>query len=356
MTTSRHNYSLTIFEKLGTPLLTAVAEATERDRLYALQQGQKLGDPSDHEEAERLANLLKSSAELGLALSRQIDLRMVDDTVADGVRLTLATIAAPLIANLYRVNGRAPSSQEIDRMTTAMQTVTLFADQYNAAADANVRLQSIEFDFAPADGPQVQLMTLQALMPAVNAVCTFAFGQPEKDLLQQVMDRLTMTARSLRSEFWADLPERDGLRAEIALIRAAANVYMQAHFTEMSKLMFLEDNDRDRVDLKERLNDLWGIVDKRLAMIGVVAQGLAGSAPRVQAGGGRAASPAPTSATAVPAATGGPFAGFTKPAVTPSAPVANTPVQTSDTAADTGQKASPMSFFTKPKEASGGTT
>ena len=169
----RQKYLLELFENLGTPLLTAGAEATERDRLIAVQQGQKPRDPDDQEEAERIAGLLKSTAELGLALSRQIDLRMVDDAAADGVRLSLATLAAPLIANVYRVSGRTRSTLDIERMTGAMQTVTLFADNYNAAADATARMQALDDPFAPADGPQVHLMTLHALMPAIYAISTF---------------------------------------------------------------------------------------------------------------------------------------------------------------------------------------
>lgn len=344
---SRHAYLLSIFEKLGTPLMAAVAEATERDRLIALQQGQKNPEVPDHEEAERIASLLKASAEMGFSLSRQIDLRMLDASAADGVRLTLATIAAPLVANLYRVNGRTPSTADIDRMVGAMQAVTLFADNYNAAADANVRLQIIEQDFGPADNAQVQLMALSALMPAINAVCTFSFGQPEKNLLTDVMNRLNATAQGLHKEFFGQLGERDGLRAEITLLRTAANLYSQVHFTEMSKLMFLDDTERDKVDLNARLADLWGIVDKRLAMLGVLASALAS--------GSSAAARSGAQAPAAPAVQ--PVAATTAPSV--SAPPANKSAPLSSFAApkapiDPNAKSNPMSFFGKPKEAAGG--
>lgn len=344
-TPSRHSYLLNIFEKLGTPLLASVAEATERDRLVALQQGQKNPEIPEAEEAERIASLLKSSAEMGFSLSRQIDLRMLDSSAADGVRLTLATIAAPLVANLYRVNGRIPSTADVDRMVGAMQAVTLFADNYNAAADANVRLQNLEQDFAPADTAQVQLMMLSALMPAINAVCTFSFGQPEKNLLQDVATRLEGTAKGLRAEMFAGMNERDGLRAEITILRTAANLYAQAHFTEMSKLMFLEEGERDAVDLNARLQELWGIVDKRLAMLRVLAEVLATGSPAsttAVAGGPAAAAP---QATAVPSSpppaaktpSSAPLAGF----AAPKAP------------ADPNVKSNPMGFFAKPKEAEG---
>ncbi len=339
--------------------MVAVAEATERDRLVALQQGQKNPETPDQEEAERIASLLKSAAEMGFALSHQMDLRMLDASAADGVRLTLATLAAPLVANLYRVNGRTPATHDIDRMVAAMQAVTLFADNYNAAADANVRLQNIDEDFAPADSAQVQLMTLSALMPAINAVCTFSFGQPEKNLLAQVTERLHATARGLRSTFFGGLSERDALRAEITLLRVAANLYSQVHFTEMSKLMFLEDAERDQVDLSARLQDLWGIVDQRLAMLSVLADALAGKSG-VQttgqtSGGQQPAVPAATissvqNTTPPPApGTATPLSAF----AAPKAPATSAPPQTTQTASSSNG-ASPLSFFSKPKETVGG--
>lgn len=351
----RHAYLMNIFEKLGMPLLSAVAEATERDRLIAIQQGQKNIETPDSEEAERIARLLKASAEMGFSLSRQIDLRMLDGSAADGVRLTLATIAAPLVANLYRVNGRIPSTGDVDRMVSAMQAVTLFADNYNAAADANVRIQNLEQDFAPADTAQVQLMALSALMPAINAVCTFSFGQQEKTLLKDVVDRLNATSRGLRDDMFSQMSERDGLRAEITILRAAANLYAQVHFTEMSKLMFLEESERDRVDLNARLSELWTIVDRRLAMLRVLAEALAGegssqaqTATSRQIEGGEATVIAPSaleqstvasaSSDTTKVSGGGPLSAFAAP---------KPPV-------DPAQKQNPMGFFAKPKEAAGG--
>lgn len=345
---SRHTYYLQMFETLAAPLLTAVAEATERDRLMAIQQGQKPRDPKDTEEAERVAELLKATAELGLNLSRQVDLRMVDDSAADGVRLTLAALSAPVIANLYRVGGRAPNTVDIERIVGAMQAITLFADNYNAAADAGARMQSLDVPFAPADAPQVQLMTLHALMPAVNAVSTFSFGQPEKKLLQDVVARLTETAKGLRARLFATASERDALRAEIKLLSTAANLYSQAHFTEMSKLMFLDDAQRDQVDLAARLADLWRVVDQRLSMLRVVADVLVdGTTTAVAAGSGAAVAPvaaAPAAVVPAPAAPpAGPFSGFTKPAETGATPAQPT--------TSPGDKTNPLSFFAKPKDA-----
>lgn len=335
----RHSYVLTVFEKLGTPLLAAAVEGAERDRLSGVAV-------SDDAEPERIAGLLKAAAEMGFSLSRHIDLRMVDDSAADGVRLSLATIAAPLIANLYRVNGRIPNSTDIDRMIGAMQTVTLFADNYNAAADANVRLQTIDTDFVPADPAQIQLMVLQSMMPAMNAVCTFSFGQNEKTLLQEVSERLSATARTVRSEIFGSLNERDGTRAEMAVLRAAAALYAQVHFTEMSKLMFLDEADRDQVDLNARLKDLWKLVDERLSMLRVLAETLVTGTHGVAAAGGSAKAAAPTRARPVESAPPAPE----KPAAPPPPPAE---LAAATSAAAPAKSGNPMSFFAKPKEQAG---
>ncbi len=382
---ARPTYLMNVYEKLGAPLLSAAIEAIERDNLMARQQGQTPPASSDTEEAERIATLLKSSAELGFALSRQIDLRMLDAAGADGVRLTLATLAAPLIANLYRVNARTPTSPEIDRIATAMQAVTLFADNYNAAADTSARMQTVDYDFAPADAAQIQLMILNALMPAVNAVCTFSFGQPEKNLLQSVMNRLTTTAKTIRADLFANLSEHDGLRAEISLLRAAAALYSQAHFTEMSKLMFLDESQRDTVNLADRLVDLWRVIDIRLSMIRVLAEGLVqsetGTITTKTTAPGKTTTPIPLDSpfmmpTTPPATTmksaatpsqqvptgGSPFSGFAAPktsnvsGIETSSAGAIPPVAANKQTAAPVDKSNPLSMFGKPKEAVGGDT
>lgn len=336
----RHTYLLNIFEKLGTPLLAAVAEAIERDRVTAQQEGRRFVI-SDTEEAERIAGLLKAAAEMGFGLSRQLDLRMTEPAEADGVRLTLAGISAPLVANLYRVAGRTPSTDDIERTAAALQTVTLFADNYSAAADANVRMQQLDQDFDAADGAQVQLNMIHALMPIVNAVCTFSFGRSEKDLLRDVLDRLSRTAQSLRDEFFGTLPERDALRAEISLLRSAAMIYSQVHFTEMSKLMYLDEDQRDRVDLNAQLGTLWDQIDQRLAMLRLMAQALITGQKSAQTGTpGRS----PVAAVAVRPS---PFANMGKPVTAPSAGASlaqNTAI---------GAPGNPMAMFAKPKEGVG---
>lgn len=366
---TRHSYLLSVFEKLGTPLLAAVAEAVERDRLQAQSEGRS-ADIGALPEAERLAVLLKSAAEMGFTLSRQLDLRMTDATEADAVRLALAGVVSPLVANLYRVNGRAPSTLEIDRFSAALQAVTLFADNYNAAADANARMQGLEHDFAPADGPQVQLMTMHALLPAINAVCTFSFGQPEKALLQDVMERLNAIALDIRRDLLDDLPERDAGRAEISLLRAAATLYSQAHFTEMSKLMFLDEEERNQVDLNASLQALWRTVDHRLSMLRTLSEIVVTG--QAAADGATTTAPSPAVAATPPAFAASPVPPATPP-LTPATPV--TPAVANPTAAAPGPavrsspfatfttppatdpvatKSSPLSAFAKPKESATG--
>lgn len=344
MMQARHTYLLGIFEKLGTPLMAAVAEAIERDRMGAQHEGRRFS-VSDAEEAERIAGLLKAAAEMGFGLSRQLDLRMNDPADADGVRLTLATISAPLVANLYRVAGRLPSTDDIERTAAALQAVTMFADNYNAAADATVRMQQIDQDFAPADGPQVQLYLLHALMPVANAVCTFSFGRAEKDLLQDVMERLIGTTQSLRGEILGSLSERDALRAEISLLRAVATIYSQVHFTEMSKLMYLDEAQRDQVDLTTQLDTLWQQVDHRLAMLRIMAQTLVAGSSRPAGATTTTGKKAPV--PAMPdAARPSPFANMSNPVTMPPAAPRVAPNQ--ERGSSTG-KSNPMAMFAKPK-------
>lgn len=318
----RAAYLIQILEKMASPLVAAISEKNVR-RMMMPDGG--ANDASLKNEAQQLASLVSSTTQMSIALSEFLDIQGLGER-ADPVRVALTAVASPLVANFYRLTGRYPSDQEIERLKSAMSTVVTFADNFSAAGEQNARLSTLDDDFKPMDPDQQLVQYMFVLLPVVNSVLAYPFGQNEKKLLQEVCDRLIRSVRAVRLRLFADMPDVMAAKAEIALLRGAALIYSQCHFAEMAKLMAAEDQ-QDRSAAPPSMDDLWAAVDERLAMLDVLADALVpGRASRT--GSASAGAIRPTPAQAPP-------------------PAQQPPAAPPPAAAASAGTANPMSFFAK---------
>jgi len=255
---------------------------------------------------------------------------------ADSMRLALTSLSSPLIANIYRLAGRSPTDQEIERVTAALNAVISYADSFAPAADATTRLSNLENDFVPSDEAQLSILYMSALLPAVNSVMSYSFGVPEKRLVQDVGERLVREAKVLRTRmFPAMTDEAMCAKADLALLRIASSIYSQCHFAEMAKLMATEEQTRQ--GMAPAMTSLWQAFILRMQMIEVLGDvlipGLRGEERQTvsssSSGGGKS------------------------PASPPASPPlqAVKPTQPTTPPAETEQKSNPMSFFVKKNSA-----
>lgn len=326
----RSLFLLQVLEKLATPLVAAISEVSVRQMMIPdpAQQG------SMRPEAEYVAGLLTKSTQTSIGLSGMVDMKLPENE-ADSLRLALTSLASPLMANIYRLAGRTPTDAEIERVTAAMNAVVGYADNFAPAADADVRMSQIEVDFFPSDATQITMMYMNALLPAVNSIMAYPFGQSEKKLVQDVADRLVRESKLLRMRIFPDMPEGNmAAKADLALLRMAAQIYSQCHFAEMAKLMATDEQVRQ--GMAPAMTTLWQSFILRMQMLEVLGEALL---PGVKAaetwagGGGKAPDKAPAAANSSPLATAVPPLS----PVTPSAPQA--------------ESGSPMSFFVKKNSA-----
>ncbi len=325
---SRSAFLLQVLEKLASPLVASISEVSVRQMM--------MPDPSQTDsmrpEAEQVAALLTKSTQMSIGLSELIDLKLPENE-ADSLRLALTSLSSPLIANIYRLAGRAPTDQEVDRVMAAMNAVFTYSDNFAPAADATVRMNVLDQDFYPSDPAQVTLQYMSALLPAVNSVMAYSFGQPEKKLIQDVADRLIREAKELCARMFAgQTDERKKSQCELAILRMSALIYSQCHFGEMAKLMATEEQARQ--GLAPAMTTLWQAFSLRMQMLEILGDVIVPGVAQAQgaAGGGKAPAVAATApAQAAPPAAAAPLA-----APPPAAPPA-----------DGGKPANPMSFFAK---------
>jgi hypothetical protein len=327
---TRSNFLLLVLEKLAAPLVAAISEVSVRNMM--------LTDPSQpgamRPEAEHVAGLLTKATQTSIGLTHLVDMLNLKENEADTMRLALTTLASPMIANLYRLTGRVATDAELDRIMNALNSVITYSDSFAAAGDVNARMTAIDADFYPSDPHQVTLQYINALIPAVNSVMAYSFGQPEKKLVQDVTERLVREAKNFREKMFPNLDEREAARAELAVLRMAAQIYSQCHFAEMAKLMATEEQARQ--GLAPAMTTLWQAFGLRLQMLEIVADVLIPDANtgRVTTSGSGSVAPDAAPPVAASPVVSAPAA----PAAPPSAP----PPANAD-----APKANPMAFFAK---------
>jgi hypothetical protein len=262
---SRSAFLLQVLEKLASPLVASISEVAVRQMM--------MPDPAQpstmRPEAEQVAGLLTKSTQMSIGLSELIDLKLPENE-ADSLRLALTSLSSPLIANIYRLAGRTPTDNEVERVMAAMNAVFTYSENFAPAADATVRMATLEQDFYPADKVQISLMYMSALLPAVNSVMAYSFGQPEKKLIQEVTERLLEEAKDLRTRMFPKLKdERKISQADLAVLRMATLIYSQCHFGEMAKLMATEEQARQ--GLAPAMTTLWQAFSLRMEMLEILA-------------------------------------------------------------------------------------
>ena len=322
----RSNFLIQVLEKLASPLVAAISEVSVRNMMLA--------DPNQpgamRPEAEQVAGLLTKSTQMSIGLSNLVDFNLPENE-ADSLRLALTSLSSPLIANLYRLAGRIPNDAELDRIMAAMNSVITYSDHFVTAGDASARLQHLDTDFFPVDEHQVVLQYMNVLLPSVNSIMAYSFGQPEKKLVQDVTERLVREAKTFREKLFPHLEGREAARADLAVLRMASLIYSQCHFAEMAKLMATEEQARQ--GLAPAMTTLWQAFALRLEMLEVVAD--------VLVPGGRKAETAAAGST-----------GARRPAAeqtpAPQVPVAPQSPDASPSSSDGAkQSGNPMAFFAK---------
>ncbi len=316
--TERSLLQIQILEKLGVPLITAAGG------------GMAAEGPQT---AERLSALLGRSVQSALALAKAMDVADTDPQ-ADSVKLGLAALSSSLIAGHYRQTGKVPDDSDLKRLSGALETILSYSDSFIPVA---ARLQALEPSAFPADEHQVALQTINALTPVVNAISAFPFGRPEGKLAQEVTERLSARAASLRKTLMPGSAD-EGLNkiAELSILRGLSVLYAACHEDGKARIMAMDEAGRAAAIQQNGgvmpMDPVWQAFESRAGMLEMLGLNV------MSAGGGNgdarapAARPVETPPQEAPVITG--------PIITPPSAPAPPP-----TVAAAGPPANPMSFF-----------
>lgn len=331
----------------------------------------RAGNAGLQDDAAAVAELLGKSVLAGIELGQVMDLSTAEDQ-GDSLRLALAAISSALIAARYKSAGQAPAEADIKKMTAALQAVLAFSENFAPDAQNTARLSNLEAIGQGANAHQAAVQYIQALTPVVNAVSAFPFGQPEQKLIMEISGRLTQKASAIAGALPGAPSGDEKKSAELAVLRALAQIYGAAHEAETARISGLSEEARAQQSAAaQSMDGVWKSFDERVMILEALAQsmvpGMKSTSSSSSGSGAAPAKPAPaTQASAPPAAPpsappgGNPMSMFVKkpeggepppPQETPQAappeppPQAPPPKQEAPPpSGDNGGK-SPMSFF-----------
>ncbi len=314
----RAQYLIQIIDKIGVPLLSAAEHGN-----------------NDTDTAQIVASLLAKVVETSISMNQVLDLNPTDSQ-DDSLRVVLAALAGSIISDQYQKRGKIPETGDLSRIQSAMQAILTFGDNFNLSPDNVGRLEQLKANGTPVDANQVTIQYANALIPVINAISNFPFGQPEQKLMMDVSDRLVKRTAEMREALLPDLTGDDQKLAELAVLRANADIYAACHEGETKRLVGSD------ADIPEDLSiaPVWEAFETRTAMLEAVVKNMIPGNVVTEAaqGAGSVAPPAkPQPET---------------PPVQPQAPQppAQTEAAAGEVSVESSGGASPMGFFAQPKD------
>lgn len=250
-----------ISEKIATPLTMASEE-------FAMRSEQ----PTKTEDlAQQIAMMLSKITALSIKAMGKLDVKEHSENDGDALRLGLAGVVTPMVANHYRIKGQMPADEEIEKFATAIETVAKFGDNFQLPTESTLKLKTIEGVTVKGDENFVQLQYLQIFAPIMASIQTFSFGMPEHKMLQEVADKLVKRSRELSQEFFPDIEKEKETFARLSILRSLAMLFTQSYMGQMAKMMASQGQSGELPNIT--LEDVWKQFDKTSAMINTLAAG-----------------------------------------------------------------------------------
>lgn len=240
----RAAYLIQIFEHIGSPLMTSIISGANARAADAQST------------AQNMAALLAKTVKLSIDIGETTD---INKSGGDSVRVALAGIAGPMIADLYQRDAQIPEDADIEKVASAFEAVLAFSDNFIPDDEIIKRTALLKH----YDSTQMHLNYIQAFVPVIDAIAGFPFGQPEKKLTTDVSARLTHKASQIAR---AILGEGDHALSELAILNALAQLYAACHVAETKRL-----SDSQNSDQPISIDTVWDAFDMRADMVEILA-------------------------------------------------------------------------------------
>jgi len=256
------SYYLTqAMDKVASPILNAIDN---------LSSSMPSSSPSTSKEvAEKTALLLTKSTQLSISIFNAMDIKNCTESEADNIRMALTSISSPIISHQYKLSGKIPDDQDLEKSISSLRTIIPFAENFSDFGSISGILKTMDGSVLQNNKNIMALMFLKKLSPAINIINDFPFGQAPQKLFQDVSSRLINDAKNIQKETIKESNEEDIKLAELSIIDSLVDLYCQSHQSEKDKLV----NNPSTTNLAD-INNVWKVYEERKAMLILLAQNL----------------------------------------------------------------------------------
>lgn len=238
-------FAVQLLEKIGSPLAVAINNVTSG------------GDGADIESATIMAQLLGQVTQISTKLYNMLEIKE-EEQQSDSTRLALAALSCPLVVNCYIKRKQIPMEEDITQIGKSLEAVISFGENFSPAADHKSRLQTIDHDVVFFDKDQPSLVILQSMVPVINAVEEFPFGQGKRKLVQDIAVKLEAVS--------GDIAKRSGNSdklKELIIFKALAELYTSCHLAETQRASSGDAASHGELSI----DSVWEIFAIRVAMV-----------------------------------------------------------------------------------------
>jgi hypothetical protein len=243
---------LTAFQHLGLPLLQAASGA------------QNKGEAPRPLDADLLTALVDSTVMLSNKLAGELGASA--DAVDAWIRWAMAGAAAQVVGSSYKTAGHPLTEDEADHIAKiAVDLQGKFKAQIPPGQEN-----------LPNTVATFRAKMLEAMVPVVGAVAQYSFGRAEHALLAEVAERLVKTADQVTRALapTGASPEEWRLLCW-QVVKAAGQVYAEAHFAEADRLLYMEPEERAAYFAQHGqvvpMQQVWQSFNQRMAMLATLA-------------------------------------------------------------------------------------
>jgi len=272
--TPRAQYFVQILEKVASPLMSAV-----------IASDQDAGD--NGAQAKVIAALLGKAVQSGISIGDLIDISAMGEK-SDSMRVALAALSAPLIADTHKQSGKVPDDGALKNISDAMQAVLTFSENFTPSPEHHRRLADLAAQAQVVDLPQIQIQYMQAFVPVIDAVQGFAFGHKETVLIGNISSKLIAQAEDLAASLYGTEDELLHKRVALGVLNSLTQLYATCHVQETARLMAMSDDERAALPKEsnggQSLDHLWEDFGRKAAIMETLAQSIVNGETAAQSG------------------------------------------------------------------------
>lgn len=198
-----------------------------------------------------------------------------DDMANVYVRISMASIAARIIALQYERTGKSPTVADIKRYVSSLDTLQTFSDRY-ILGESLSKLYALESPEATrALRNMTKLSYLESFAPMIDVVVNFSFGQQTQKMIQDVSERLRKAAEKARVDILGTGYTNNQIKAsELAILKVMVDLYCTCHTRETKLIMELDEDERGEETMSKHIESIWSSFDNRLTMLTVLSDSI----------------------------------------------------------------------------------